>query len=526
MRRAGNGSIARSIAPLILALAALAVDPSDAVGTPAAEAEPPNIVVITTDDQPASTATAQVMPRLNRLITRPGLRFSNSVVSTPLCCPSRSVFLSGQYGHNNGVLWNRPGYADLIDPRNTLPVWMNRAGYRTAHVGKYLNGYRYAVGDPAEPAPGWTDWHTALDPTSYYATPFSRNGRLGRTGTEPRDHTTAIINRTATRIARRAGRGGRPLFMVVDHFAPHRSGGPSRIGRCRTPGPEPLLRERRAFAGAALPRGASFNEPDLSDKPSFMQAREPFATGRLAALERTYGCSLAALRGVDRGIGRIWKALGRAGERRNTAILFTSDNGFYFGEHRLSFEKQVPYRESIEVPLAIRLPASLDRPGSPGRIDELVAGVDLPATILDLAGAEPCRTRGRCRTLDGRSLLPLAAGRSAAWPEDRAIPLQLDVGATEPSPSTSCRYEGLRTASRIYVAHESTAGPDAICVTTREREYYDLRRDPAQLVNAFSTPSGVPAATAAGLAARARSLNGCVGIRARDPRPAGTSPCE
>lgn len=511
---------------LVLAASVVALHLS---ADPAAAAPgPPNVIVVVTDDQAASTATPAVMPALDRVVARPGARFVNSVVPTPLCCPSRSVFLSGQYGHNNGVLWNAPGYSDLEAKRNTLPVWMRRAGYRTAHVGKYLNGYRFAADDPAEPAPGWSQWHTVLDPTSYYSAPFSINGRLRRSGTSPAEHTTAIINRTAVEMVRRlAGRGERPLFMVVDQFAPHRSGGPSAVERCEQPGPEPLVADAAAFADAALPRPPSFNEADAADKPSFIREREPFGGEQIAQIERSYGCMLASLRGVDRGIDQIWRELGRIGERRNTAIAFTSDNGFPLGEHRLSFEKTVPYRESHEVPLAIRLPRDM----GPARglvEDRLVANVDLPATIIDLAHAEPCRARGDCRVLDGRSLVPLALGRTGGWPEERAIPLELDTGGEPADPLTPCVYAGLRTIDLVYLRHASAAGADGVCEPSpeAERERYDLTADPNQLTNLLAEPDPLEVALESELIRRTERLGECAGIRGQDPRQGRRPFCE
>jgi len=510
-----------------VSLLALVLSFPAATANAESRSDPPNVIVVVTDDQAASTASPDVMPILDRVIASSGSRFVNSVVATPLCCPSRSVFLSGQYGHNNGVLWNSPGYRDLRRKGNTLPVWMERAGYRTAHVGKYLNGYRFAVDDPAEVAPGWSQWHTVLDPTSYYSAPFSLNGRLRASGTHPEEHTTAIINRSAVEMVRRfAGRGKRPLFMVVDQFAPHRSGGPSLVERCAAPGPEPLLADATAFTGAPLPRPPSFNEVDVADKPSFVRERDPYGAAQIAALERTYGCTLAALQGVDRGIGQIWRELGRVGERRNTAIVFTSDNGFYFGEHRLSFEKTVPYRESHEVPLLMRLPpdagARRER-----RVYELVANVDLPATILDLAGAEPCRARADCRILDGRSLLPLARGDDDAWPADRAIPLELDTAGRPADPNTPCAYFGLRTLNDAFLHHTAVADGDGACAPTDELEHYDLGADPAQLANLLP-PSTTPLETALAteLARRSEALSDCAGIEGRDRRSGGRGFCE
>lgn len=489
----------------------------------------PNVIVVVTDDQAPGTFSPQVMPITSRLVAAPGARFTTAANATPLCCPSRASFLSGQFGHNDGVLWNAPGYRALERKGNTLPVWMRRAGYVTAHVGKYLNAYAYAQDDPSAVAPGWMQWHTFVDPNSYYAAPYAQNGRIGETGTTPRDHTTTVINRTAVRMIDRFVPRRRPLFMVVDQFAPHRSGGPSLVESCAAPGPEPALADAAAFADAALPQPPSFDEADVADKPAFIRARPPLDARRLAALERTYRCTLAALQSVDRGVGEIWRALGAAGERRNTALIFTSDNGLYFGEHRLSFEKIVPYRESLEVPLAIRLPASTrPRPKRGIAVDELVANVDLTATILALAGAAPCRMRGDCRTLDGRSLLGLAAGRRGGWPTDRAIPLELDTGGRRADANSSCTYHGMRTATQIYLHHTAIADEDGECSPANAVERYDLATDPFQLTNLAAAPAD-PAAEAllgAALAERARSLRRCAGIRGRDRRRGERPFCE
>lgn len=518
MRRGSNLKVVRPLHPFFAALLAACALPA---ATAAAETkQAPNVIVVVTDDQAPGTFTPQVMPITERLVAAPGASFTTAANATPLCCPSRASFLSGQFGHNNGVLWNAPGYRALEDKSNTLPVWMKRAGYLTAHVGKYLNAYAYAQDDRGAVAPGWMQWHTFIDPNSYYAAPFANNGQIGHTGVRPRDYTTSVINRTAVRMIDRFVPRRRPLFMVVDQFAPHRSGGPSLVERCAAPGPEPALADGTAFAAAQLPRPPSFDEPDVSDKPSFIRARPTLDPSHLAALERTYRCTLAALQEVDRGVGEIWRALGAAGERRQTALIFTSDNGLYFGEHRLSYEKIVPYRESLEVPLAMRLPASTKPRPEPGiKVPELVANVDLTATILDLAGASPCRARGRCRTLDGRSLLGLAAARPGGWPEDRAIPLELDTGGRPADANSSCAYRGMRTAARIYLHHSAVADGTGECSPVDETEAYDLAADPFQLNNLAATPAPLEAA-------RARSLRRCAGIEGRDRRHDGRPFCE
>jgi len=482
----------------------------------------PNIIVVMTDDQAASTLTRRVMPKTFDLLVDHGTRFERSIAATPLCCPSRATFLSGQYGHNNGVLWNVPGYAALSEPDNTLPVWLRRAGYRTVHIGKYLNKYSDAVENPAEVPPGWSDWHTILDPIGYYGFTYVENGEVRTMPANRRNYVTRVINREAVRAVKRLKSQHRPLFMVLDEIAPHRWPGPGKVARCPAPVPEPALRDDGLFARSPLPRPPSFNEPDPSDKPSFIRRRARFGPEQIDAIRTGYRCSLASLRAVDRGVGRIWKELGRVGARRNTAIIFTSDNGFYYGEHRVNVEKEIPYRESVEVPLAIRVPRTMSGNGAVGgrRVHRLVANVDLPASIVDLAGARPCAGMGRCRTLDGRSLVGLASGRDRGFPRDRAIPLELDVGRTLAPANISCAYHGIWVGHEILVSHLSASDPNNVCAPTGESEYYDLSTDPFQLDNLFPAPSGSPLASRqAGLAARAERLATCSGIEGRDPPP-------
>jgi arylsulfatase A-like enzyme len=492
----------------------------------AGPAERPNIVVVNTDDQAASMLTPRVMPQTFDVIVRHGARFERSIVGTPLCCPSRATFLSGQYGHNNGVLWNIPGYGALSDPHNTLPVWLRRAGYRTVHIGKYLNLYSRAVSDPAEVPPGWSGWHTMLEPDRYYGFSYAENGSIHTLESSRSNYATRVFNREAVNVLRHLG--PRPLFMVVDQFAPHRWPGPGKVAGCPAPAPEPAPSDRDLFAHHPLPRPPSFNELDVSDKPSFIRGRARFGPSQIDGIRTGYRCGLASLRAVDRGIGRIWRELGRAGERRDTVIIFTSDNGFYFGEHRINVGKEIPYRESLEVPLAIRLPPRMMANGDGRiRVHRLVANVDLPATIIDLAGAKPCSGKTPCRTLDGRSLVGLARGRGQGFPKNRAIPLELEVGFRLAPDLISCAYSGIWVREEVMITHRSAAGPSGLCAPTSESEYYDLRADPFQLENRFPAPTGTPlAAREAELAARAQRLASCSGIKGRDPPLPGQNFCE
>ena len=156
---------------LLSTLAALALGASPAAARP-------SVVVIMTDDQ--TVAEMDAMPRTRRFLGRGGVRFKRSYVSYPVCCPSRATYLTGRYAHNHGVMGLYPptgGYG-RFDKRNALPVWMRRAGYRTAHLGKFLNGYGDQVA--ADVPPGWTDWHATVDYSTYamWGYTINNNGRM------------------------------------------------------------------------------------------------------------------------------------------------------------------------------------------------------------------------------------------------------------------------------------------------------------------------------------------------------------
>jgi arylsulfatase A-like enzyme len=483
-------------------------------------------VVVTTDDQDVASLSPWTMPNVTRLLAQRGTTFTDYVASGPLCCPSRAVFLTGQYGHNNGVLWNYPDpYGDLRDKRNTLPVWLRRSGYRTAHVGRYLNVYERGVDEPNEVAPGWDEWHTILEPLQYYDYKLRVNGRAVRYGSRGPDYLTRVINRTAVNLIRHHGFGRRPLFMAIDHLAPHTNPAPgTHCELSATPDP----RDAHLFSNAPLPRPASFNERDVSDKPSFIRARPGLGPAANGEITRHYRCRLASLRAVDRGVGQIHRALRAEGELDDTVIVFTSDNGWFAGQHRVPRGKTVPYEESLRVPLVVRLPAPLSGLRTPRATGKPVANIDLPPTILRIAGARPCQARGDCRVLDGRSLLPLLRGRGGAWPEDRGILLELESREPRVGPNLPCDYEGIRAGGHVYLEHHSATGAEGgRCRRAEETELYDLRRDPFQLSNLAPATAGTAAARReASLAARLARLRRCAGVAGRDPRPVGGSHCE
>jgi len=479
----------------------------------------PNIVLIRTDDQTLAQLSRRTMPETMRLLADGGTSFTDFIVTTPLCCPSRASTLTGQYGHNNGVL--KDAYNPLEDKDNILPAWLQRAGYVTAHVGKYLNTFQRALAQPTDVPAGWDRWVTQLEPQRYYGYDLSVNGRIEHHGGAPSDYLTRVLNRAAVRLVRRWTPGPHPLYLQLDQYAPHTTpGGP--IPRCLG-GAVPDPRDRGRFRGAPLPHLPD-GEANVSDKPPFMRSLDPITDFHFARLQPRYDCALASLREVDRGVAQIVAALRRTGELDRTAILFTSDNGYYYGEHRIPKEKEAPYEPGIHLPLIAWLGRDLRAGRPPARVALPTANIDIAPTVVDLAGAKPCIAGHDCRVMDGRSLVPLLRGHEGRWPPDRPLAVELDAKSTggynHQKFSRVCRYVGVRSGSLMLIRNLAAARPGAGCHRVVDEELYDLRRDPGELHNLLPAQAGsAAAAEERRLANLLVKLRDCSGLRGRDPRP-------
>jgi N-acetylglucosamine-6-sulfatase len=462
-----------------------------APGAARASDQRPNVVVVMTDDQDARSMWA--MPETTRLLGAKGTTFDRSYASYPLCCPSRATFLTGQYAHNHGVRSNVPptgGYPALAG-HNTLPVWLRRAGYVTAHVGKYMNGYGVPTGreiseaEAAREIPhGWGRWFAATGPEQFrlFNYTLNQNGRLVDYARRARDYQTDVYARHATRLVRRLAGGERPLFLSFAPLAPHGEAGRRGAGG---PNPRPAFRHRQAFRRMKLPRPPSFDEADVSDKPSHVRGLPSIDRERRLELLDRYRGRTASLLAIDEAVAQIVAALRRAGELRNTLLIFTSDNGFMLGEHRIDGGKSWAYEESVRVPLILRGPGVGIPRGA--RREQFVANVDLAPTILDAAGVEAGLE------VDGISLLPLARDPGVA--RSRAVFLQ----ALDPNRP---RFAAVRLPGWAYVEHGSGA-----------EELYDMASDPFQLQSLDDDPAHASRREA--LAARLEALSGCAGATCR-----------
>jgi arylsulfatase A-like enzyme len=537
----GEALRSRSIAAALAAAAVFAL-PAAAQARPASAAKDgrPNILVVMTDDQ--ALADVAHMPNVKRLLARRGTSFADAIDSFPLCCPARATFITGQYAHNHGVAGNfwPYGWYGMKHRGNTLPAWLQRSGYRTALIGKWLNGYGARDAHGEVPA-GFDTWRGLLDVSAYdyYNFVMNRDGALkswgdadfarklvefarievipnpgglaGVTGQlrkvfgpppydywgaqNPEDYSPDVTGRITEDLVRSQRRSKKPFFIWWAPAAPHREDvAVTLMGR---PGrdPRPAPRYEKLSTRFRLPRPPSFNEPDFSDKPSNTQAKAPALTQpQIDQLQLDYEGRMGSLLAVDDHVKRLVGILRQTRQLKNTLIVFLSDNGWLQGQHRIPGDKFLPYEESVRIPLILR------GPGIPrGRtVRGQIANIDLAPTLLDVARARPGRI------MDGVSLWPTI--RDPRRRPRRAIELEAPAPLFEgdiPVNGWDRPYRGVRTDRYTYVVYKETG----------DEELYDRRTDPHQLQNVAASPryAGVKARLKSKLA----KLNGCRGRACR-----------
>jgi N-acetylglucosamine-6-sulfatase len=442
---------------------------SSAAGSRDHRQRPPNVVVLMTDDE--TVQDMDVMPRTRALLGAQGVTFAQNYVSYPVCCPSRATFFSGQYAHNHHVMGLYPptgGYISF-DRWNSLPVWMQHAGYVTAHIGKYMNGYGTQV--KADVPPGWTEWHGAIDGSTYrmWGYRLDDNGHRHTYGKpfveDPRLYQTDVYRRKAVDFIKRRASSKRPFFLSVAFLAPHHEMKSIRdvTGKLVRPAP----RYANALRDDSLGNTRAFDEGNVTDKPVFLR-RGQLSVSVMDRIAEHHRQRQRTLLSVDDAVVAIVKALRDAGELKDTYILFTSDNGYMQGEHDVPSGKMLPYDPSTQVPLII------SGPGIPhGRVSkELVGNVDLSPTLLQIAHAQAGLTQ------DGRSLIPFARHperrtRRAFLHEtggERYVPLRDQDQDGDPAVRRILSYRAVRTNRWLYVEYRAGG-----------RELYDLDLDPNEL---------------------------------------------
>jgi N-acetylglucosamine-6-sulfatase len=445
----------------------------------------PNFVVVMTDDQRADDFKR--MRSVRTKIAERGTTFANAFATFPLCCPSRATFLTGQYAHNHGVRSNTApegGWQTFIPKEDeTIAMALSGAGYRTGFIGKYLNGWpAIAINDPVGTIPpGWSSWQAALH-QRMFDWRLDVDGRVVHFGEDREDYQTDVYARRAKRFIHQSADDSSPFFLVVSTLAPHVENG---VTRKRNPRPAP--RHRGTFDALPFPIRPAFNEADTSDKPSFIPDA-PLDEVDVDRIERRHRDRLNSLLAVDDLVGTVTEALRDAGEARKTFVIYTSDNGYLEGEHRVR-KKTLLYEESVRVPLMMR------GPGVPRGVerDQIAANIDVAPTILEAADVSPLAP------VDGIDLVGLAQDPGTG--DGRSILLDNPVS------------NAVRDPNFMYAEHSSdpdNPGPE-------EFELYDLATDPLQLENLYEASLSDPELEdiREGLEDRLDELVGCVGAGCR-----------
>jgi arylsulfatase A-like enzyme len=527
----------RQIALVTTVLGALAL-PAVAQARPAAKAHDgrPNILVVMTDDQ--AQADVAHMPNVKRLLARQGTTFADAVDSFPLCCPSRATFITGQYAHNHGVAGNfwPFGWYGMKHRANTLPAWLQRSGYRTALIGKWLNGYgaRDAHGEVPH---GFDIWRGLLDVSAYdyYNFVMNQNGKLKTWGdaefarklvkfakievspdpgglagimralrdqfgdppytywgsSNPKDYSPDVTGGITEQLVRSQRHSKKPFFIWWAPAAPHREDvAVTLLGR---PGadPRPAPRYAEKSKGYRLPEPPSFNEADFADKPSNMRNAAPLMTTKqIDQLQLDYEGRIGSLLAVDDHVKKLVRVLRQTGQLKNTLIVFVSDNGWLQGQHRVTGDKYLPYEESLRVPLIVR------GPGVPAgkTVRGQISNIDFAPTLVDAANAKAGRS------MDGVSLLPTLRNHSKR--PNRILEIEaLDplFRGNVPVNAWDRPYSGVRTDRYTYVVYKETG----------EQELYDRRKDPYQLTNVAADQAY--AKVKSRLAAALKKLSRCKG---------------
>lgn len=416
----------------------------------------PNIVFVLTDD--LSTDLLEFMPHV-RALRRAGTSFSRYIVSASLCCPSRASILTGRLPHNTGVFTNVApdgGFRAFVtagNHRSTFAVALRRHGYRTALLGKYLNGYRADQGGVPR---GWTDWSGTGKGYQGFDYTLDQDGTPVSYGSAPTDYLTDVLAYQGRTFIDRAAIDGRPFLLEVSTFAPHRPA-------------VPAPRDAALFGDLRAPRGPAFNRANR-DAAAWLANRPRRPARLLANIDRRYRQRARSVVAVDELVGSLRRELEAAGEADDTFFVFSSDNGYHMGEHRLLPGKLTAFDSDVRVPLIVAGPGV----AAGATVDALVQNTDLAPTFTALAGAKPLPA-------DGRSLVGLLRGEGApGWRQAAIVEHRhAERAAADPDRQSAASgqppdYVALRTADATYVEYANG-----------DREYYDDRADPAQRSNVY-----------------------------------------
>lgn len=558
--RAQTGARLAVAAALLALLASLVFASLPGTDSARSATQKPSFVVIQVDDATLDQIYAtfspggipiQAMPNTLSLIAGKGVTFNRYYVPYPLCCPSRVSLLTGRYAHNHNVRGNVPpnggftGFKARQAYSHNIAPWLQAAGYRTIHIGKFLNGYGDEPFDEGKDVPpGWNAWHSVLradthhyfygytlnnngsidgpfgDPGSWETREYGERDDFGcpnaATNGKPCLYETDIFNRIAWEEISGTS-PEQPFYLQLDYTAPH--------GDFRRPaGPEPAPRHYNLFSGAPYPhdRSEGFNEGNVNDKPRFIREAPYLSFQEIRTYRVYYQKALESLRSIDEGVKLVHDTLGGLGRLRNTYIIFTSDNGFFFGEHRLTGGKFIAYEPATHLPLLIRGPGI--KPGT--ATGELAANIDIAPTILELAGATADKS------IDGRSLVPFMRDPSLrtrrpllfeSFVETNDVKANGQPGGEEGvTARASASDKGGRATASIVAPPKDYVGIRLgpykyVEWPSGEKELYDINKDPNELNNLVRVGNLSP--IRAFLHAQLTQLVDCVGRACQQVAP-------
>lgn len=427
----------------------------------------PNVVVVLVDDMRWDDLGAGghpfiETPHMDRL-AREGVRFTNAFATTPLCSPSRASFLTGQYPHRNGIVDN------TARPSHDLPIFpaeLQKAGYRTGFFGKWH------MGNDDSPRPGFDHWVAmpgqgeAIDPSL----------NVDGTRVQEKGYTTDLLTDYVERFIDRPGDA--PFLVYLAHKAIHpnviqQDDGSLKVLAGQPGGFVAADRHRGRYAGRAMPRRANAFIPPL-DKPALMRpiAGLPPLGRRTATTDEEIRGRLEMLLGVDDSLGRIVATLARKGILDDTMVVFTSDHGYFYGEHGLNEERRLAYEEAIRIPLIVRFPRLAAAGTTP---PQMALSIDLAPTVLEVAGLPPRPD------IQGRSLVPLLTRTVNDWRSSFLVEYFTDT--VFPRVRTM-GYVAARSARHKYIQYRELRDMD---------ELYDLDADPYELTNLVARPEAAEA---------------------------------
>ena len=432
----------------------------------------PNFLVILIDDLRFDEFGAGGHPYLKTphidRIAREGAIFERAFHTTPICSPNRASILTGQYASRHGIIDNVA--RDAASHR--LPNYhleLKRLGYETAHLGKWH------MGNEGRPRPGYDFWVS-----------FDGHGRLNDPKLNEQgqyvQHTgyiTDIMNAMAVDFVSR--KHDRPWSLFFAHKAVHPDAEQAADGTFKMDGYRPAERHKNLYRGCIFPKKPNMLAPAeiVKSKPVWEEALRLRSSAQSRVLLdaihageqeeiRLRACMIAA---VDEGVGMLLDVLERTGQLDNTFILFLGDNGYFFGEHGLGPERRFAYEEGIRAPFIARYPGRIK---AGARVKDLVICQDIAPTLIQLAGGSPGPQ------IQGRSLLPLLAGKRAGWRKS----FLMEYWAENAYPwLVGMTYKAVRTDRHKYIRWISRSRNGEL------DELYDLDRDPYEVANVINRPA-------------------------------------